>query len=201
MAYGGEQTITPRGWGGAAGRGDEPDVAKLNRILVQRFQITASEQMAPADTSVEVANTQKLTIPAGTLKAGDRLRIKGFAKVTDQNGSDTLRARVRIGGLSGVLVATVTPYDAATNDRVKFAVDLWFEAVGIATASKFHASGVAKRTGGSDEDTFVEDNTTLNTTAAIDIVFTQFWSADSVNNRVRLYELAAELYRTRQAWG
>lgn len=201
MAYGGEQTITPRGWGGAAGRSDEPDLAKLNRILVQRFQISASEQMAPADTSVEVANTQKLTIPEGTLKAGDRLRIKGFAKVTNQNGSDTLRARVRIGGLSGVLVATVTPYDAATNDRVKFAVDLWFEAVGAATASKFHSSGVAKRTGGSDEDTFVEDNTTLNTNAAIDIVFTQFWSADSANNRVKLYELSAELYRTRQAWG
>lgn len=201
MAYGGEQTITPRGWGGAAGVSDEPDLAKLSRISTQRFQITASEQMAPADTGIEVANTQKLTIPANTLKAGDRLRIRGFAKVTNQNATDTLRARLRIGGLTGVLLATVTPYDAATNDRVSFEADVWFEAVGAATVSKFHSAGRAKRTGGSDEDTFVEDNTTLNTGAAIDIVFTQFWSANSASNRVKLYELSAELFRTRQAWG
>lgn len=200
MAYGGENTITITGWSGTAGSNDEPNEAKLNRVLVQRFQISASEQMEPADTGIEVANTQRLTIPANTLKAGDRLRIKGFSKVTGQNGTDTIRVRLRIGGLTGVMLATVTPYDAATNDRIRFTADVWFESVGTATNSKFHSHGLAKRTGGSDEDTYVEDNTTLDTTAAIDVVYTQFWSADNSNNRCKLYELSAELFRTRQAW-
>lgn len=164
-------------------------------VLHRSYGITASEQMAPADTSVETANTQKLTIPANTLQAGDRLRIRGLARVTGQNATDTLRDRLRIGGLTGVQIAAVLPYDAANNDNIRFEADLWFESVGIATASKFHSVGRAKRTGGSDEDTFVVDNTTLDTTAAIDIVHTQVWSADNATNRVKLYELTADLLR------
>lgn len=160
---------------------------------VARFQIDASELMAPADTSVEVANTEKLTIPANTIANSDRLRITGFAKVTNQNGTNTLTPRLRIGGLTGVVLATVTAYDAATNDRIRFEADVFFETKGA--ASKVHSVGVAKRTGGSEEDTFVEDDSSLNTTAAIDIVFTQQWSANSASNRCKLYDLSAELHR------
>jgi len=201
MSYGGEQYITPRGWGGAAGRADEPDLAKLARIQTQRIQITASEQMAPADTSVLTANTQKLTIPAGILRAGDRLRVRALAKVTNQNSSNTVATFLKIGGASGVTLATVAAYDAATDDIHELEADLWIEVPGAALTSKFHSRGKSWRTGGSDARTHVVDDQTRDTTAALDIVFAQQWSANSASNRVKLYELAAELFRTRQAWG
>lgn len=199
MAYGGEQVISPRGWGGAAGSNDEPDLAKLERILTQRFQISASEQMAPEDTTVETANTQRLTIPAGTLKAGDRLRIRGFGRVTNQNSTNTITTALKIGGLAGVTLAAVGAYDAATNDIHEWEAELFFEAVG--GTPKIHSRGKSWRTGGSDARTHVVDSSTPATTGALDIVITQDWSADHANNRFKLFELSAELFRTRQPWG
>lgn len=201
MAYGGENEITILGWSGARGKSDEPDLAKINRILVQRFQITASEQMAPADTTVLTANTQKLTIPAGTFKAGDRLIVRGWGKVTAANSTDAIAGFVKLGGASGVTLATTASADATLNDYHEFVSELWWEAVGAAAASKFHSHGRSFRTGGSDARTYVIDDTSRDTTAALDIVFAQQWTVNNAGNRFKLYELSAELYRTRQAWG
>ncbi|MFO0749122.1 MAG: hypothetical protein U1F43_26190 [Myxococcota bacterium] len=70
--------------------------SKFNRVLTHRYQITASEQMAPADTTVETANLQKLTIPAGTLKAGDQIKITRFGQVTTRTAPTPSRAPSRL---------------------------------------------------------------------------------------------------------
>ncbi len=201
MAYGGENQLTVSGWYGAAGRADEPRDSKLNRMLVHRFQIEAPEQMAPADTTVETANTKKLTILAGTSQAGDRFVGRGWGKVTNQNGADEATIRVRLGGLTGVAIVDHAGGDPGTGDHVWFHFDLWFEAKGAALTSKFHSHGVSQNTGDTAQDTFVEDNTSIDTTVEQDIVVTQDWNADNVANRFKLFELSAELFRTRQAWG
>jgi len=205
MAYGGENQIVLAGWGGAAGRPDEPFGSKLNRILVQRFQIDASEQMAPADTTVETANTKKLTLGAALIMPGDRLHVHGWGAVTASNAAAEITTRLRLGGLTGVELAVIAGYDAVDADHHEWDAWLWFEAVGAATpttpTSKFHSRGRGWRTGGSDERTVVKDNQTLSTLAALDIVATQDWSTNNAGNRFKLYELSAELYRTRQTWG
>lgn len=201
MAYGGEQTITPAGWGGAAGRKDEPDLAKLARILPLRYQISAPQQMAPADTTVETANTSKLTIPGGTLKPGDRIRVRALADTINKSGPPKVQCRIRFGGLTGVAVAASGNNTAAVGNKHWLEADIFVEAVGAALTAKFHSHGYAFVTGLSDVHTVVVDETSISTNADIDIVFTQDWDGDNVLNRVKLYELSAEVFRTRQAWG
>lgn len=200
MSYGGENTVVVTGWGGSAGAQDEPFEVKFNQIIPLRFQISASEQMAPADTTVETANTQKLTIPAGTFKTGDRAKVRAWGKVTAANGADTFTGRIRIGGVAGIEVAAKAAYNADANDYVRLDADLWIETQGAAAASKTHAAGKAKATGEAEDETYVVDSTALDTTIANDIVVTQDWSVDNAGNRFKLYELELVLYRTRQAW-
>ena len=201
MSYGGEQIITPAGWPTTSYRGDEPDLVKLGRILPLRYQIDASEQMAPADTTVLTANTKKLTIPASTLVKGDRIKVKAWGKVTGQNGTDTIATWLKIGGSSGVTLATVAAYDAATNDIHELEAELWWEVVGAAATSKFHSKGKSWRTGGSDARTHVVDDQSRTTLAALDIQVFQQWGGNNASNRFKLYELEAVVFRTRQAWG
>lgn len=200
MAYGGEQTIST-GWGGAAGRGDEPELEKVNRILTLRYQISASEQMAPPDTTVETANTQKLTVPANTLQSGDRLKLRAWGKVPSANGTDTLTARLRAASVSGLVLAEQPAYNADANDYVRLEADMHLETKGAAAASKLHSAGKAKATGEAEAETYVVDDTSLDTTAALDFLFTQDWSANSASNRFKLYELELLVFRTRRAWG
>lgn len=201
MSYGGEQTIIPRSWPTTVlpGRADEPDLVRLNRILTLRYQIDAPEQMAPADTTVETANTKKLTIVGGTIQDGDRFRGQFWGEVTAANSTDTLLPRIRIGGLTGTVVAATPAYNADANDIVRGTFDIFFELNGA--DAEFHSLGIAKATGETEVETLVKDDVTLDTTADIDIVFTQDWSVNNVGNRFRLIELSGELIRTRQAWG
>lgn len=198
MSYGGENTLVISGWSGAEGAKDEPMEAKLNRILPLRFQISAPQQMAPVATNVEVANTSKLTIPANTLKAGDRLRVRAFGKVTGVNGTPKLTGRIRAGGLTGTAVAATGAVTATLNNAYVLEAEIVFEAIGVGT--KYHSQGKAWVTGQSDVHTVVFDDTSLNTEEVIDIVWTSLFDADHASNRFKLYELSAELIRTRQAW-
>lgn len=206
MAYGGEQTISPVGYSGAAGRSDEPMMSKLGRILPLRYQITASEQMAPADTTVLTINTQKLTIPAATIRAGDRLKVKAWGKVTNQNSTDTITSLLRLNGTGNagatqLTLASVVAYDAATSDIHELEAELFFETLGTFAVGKLHSKGKSWRTGGSDARTHVVDSTTISLLTAITVEVGQQWNVNNANNRFKLYELEAVLFRTRQAWG
>lgn len=195
----GEQTLPHPGWldvPANRGRRDEPSEAILNRILTRRFHVDGVETPEPEDTTVEEAFAGKLTL-AGLL-SGDRLHVHGWAKVPSQNGTNELTPRVRLGGLAGVVIATVAAWDPADGDRVKWDAWIHFETIAAAAASSFHSWGEAKRTGGSVEDTVVENNATLDLTGEVDVVLTQQWSADHASNRLACYDFAAELYRSRQ---
>lgn len=60
--------------------------------------------MEPEATNIEVPNTQKLTIPANTLQAGDCLRLWGFAKVNNAVN------RCKLFELSAKLISTRQPW-------------------------------------------------------------------------------------------
>lgn len=205
MAYGGEQTITPTGWTDERqGRDDEPDLAKLSRITTLRYQISA-EDTSPAGAA-EAAFTNKLTIPADTLKAGDRILYRAKFKVLDQNGSDTLILRLRIGGLTGVVMGTVPSYDPADGDEHE--IEGWLRVSSITAGvglDKLRLNGVGKsvKIGGTAflAVTSIDDDETLDPAVDIDIVGTYHWGASHADNDVRIKELSAEVFRTRQAWG
>ncbi len=95
-------SYTPKNWHGTDTAPNAPEEVRLKTAVqtaltsvedkVSRWGITASEQMAPADTTVETANTQKITIPANTITAGARLVGRALAKVGLANSTDTLTA-------------------------------------------------------------------------------------------------------------
>lgn len=66
-------------------------------------------------------------VPAGVLRAGSILRPTAFGIVASSNSTDTLRCRLRYGGLAGALLADSTAVDIADNDIFLFK--------GIATCS------------------------------------------------------------------
>ena len=192
--------------GTGTGTAVESNAQKIDDNFEQaflRYGITASEQMAPADTTVETANTQKLTIAAGTLEAGDRIVGKAWGKVTAANSTDLLTARVRIGntGLTGTILAEQAAYNADANDIVEFDFSIFFERLTDSDAdpdpitSLMHSAGKAKATGETEIPTHQVDITSVDTEAAIEIVFTQDWSVDNAGNRFKLYDLRAEILR------
>lgn len=160
-------------------------VAALDPSGIRRFGITAPEQLAPADTSVESTHAG-LTLDV--MEAGGRLVIKGWGKVTNQNGANTFTPKLYLGG---TVMATMTAFDPATNDRVWFDVELFIEdtAGDILT---FNSRGQMAKSGGTVTETYVEAS--ANEANPSDVIFTQQWSANSASNRFKLFELSAIYY-------
>lgn len=186
--------------GTGTGASVEPNAKKIEDNFVELYAgaatgslawgIDASEQMEPEDTSVWVTNDAKATIPAATLQVGDRIRIRGWGRVTGQNGSNTIETMVTLDG--AVTIAAVAAHDPATGDFHKWEADIFVEA--LEPSPVFQISGESWRTGGSPVPTFVVDSG-LNPAFPIPVAVMQRWSADNATNRFRLLELMAEVIR------
>lgn len=207
MSYGGEQTLPTPGWTGAAGRADEPLESILNRILPLRYQIDTEDTSTGVTAgTAETIFVNKLTIPGGCLKKGDRIRIRGKTKVLTKHSTDTMRLRLRIGGLAGLMLADVPAYNASNSDGHE--LEAWLRVSSITAgggSDRLQLVGVGKtlKTGGTAllASTDIDDDTSLVAASDQDLVLTYAWSVSDAGNQVRIKELEAVVFRTRQAWG
>lgn len=173
-------------------------------------QIVFSKGILAEDTSTgvtagltETPYTNQVTIPAGTLQAGDRIRVRAKVKQLTQNGADTIALALALAANSAGLAAstanlsTVAAVSAASGVTWQLEFDGRWSAVGAATAATLTGSGSSWKNGATPAflGTDVDDNTTVGTNVDIACGVTYTYSASSAGNTSRLKELYVEVIR------
>ena len=124
-----------------------------------------------------------INIPANLLIAGDQLAIMAAIAATGENSTDTLQVRIRIGGLTGTVVAdTGTVQMASATGAVLQA----FLQAGVisATIGTMYGAGVA--VAAATAKSVAASVTSLNNTAAIAVVVTYVFSSSSASDTANL---------------
>jgi len=141
-----------------------------------------------ADTGAAVTNdtaetvSATLTLPAATLTQGKTVRIRWACRATATNSTDTLTARLRLGGVAGTLLQATSAVDVADNNVASGEFEFAAEAapsaassvVGIGSHSTFASTTVV----GSDFLT----PTNHATNGALVLAGTLQWSVADVGN-------------------
>lgn len=144
------------------------------------------------NTTTETSFGSTATIPANTLKAGDRIRIRSHGITPSTNGTDTLTVKLKIG--SSIVFATAA-IDVANNDTWVIDAEVTVRTtgasgtiiasgmgvLGVPTTATARGSGLA--------------STTLDTTAAATIDATATWSAASASNQATQRSFTVEVIR------
>ena len=123
------------------------------------------------------------TLPANTLKAGTVLRIRGGARVSGVTGTPNVGINVRIGGLSGTVIASSGGVAVIGND-VLTADMLVSSRAAPSASSALVSEGVARWTasGVGGQKPFLSAPTNAATNGALDLVLTGQWDAASSSN-------------------
>lgn len=164
--------------------------------------VTAADLLNIVADSNNVTNTNTETtftpggsyaIPAGTLAAGDVVRIQGVAVVTAQNSTNTNRVKVKIGS---TILADSTALNLAANAVVEYDVQLTIRTVG--NSGTYVVQGtIGGGVPGTAFPTYqFTDSAAINTNAANTITITDTQSAASTGNTTKLSQNRISLTRS-----
>jgi predicted RecA/RadA family phage recombinase len=151
------------------------------------------EQIVPstavANTTVETAFDQSYTIPANTLRAGDKLRIRGQVIATATNSTDTLTVKLKIGA---TVIAVTAAVDVANSDIAYFDAEVVIRTDGA--NGTFVATGTeALGTPGTvTAKPFNLASTAIDTTAAQAVTMSATWSVTNAGDSCRSDQLSLE---------
>lgn len=129
-----------------------------------------------------VIGSGTITIPADTLAAGDVVRFTAHVAIPTTVSTDTLRVRVRVGGLSGTAIFDSTALDVSNDDLVRLSGSITFRTVG-ATGTALSVVDSSATIAGTytPTDPQVTAISSLDTTAALTVVVTAVWSTQNAN--------------------
>lgn len=163
-----------------------------------RKSITPSSTDTVTNTVTETAFSQKITVPAYTLKALSMVRFGGAVISTSTNSTDTLTVKAYLGTAAdntGHLIYDSGALDVANNDACAF--EGWCQvktaggaSTGILTA---FAVGAPKSAGTLKGTTLDAVEAQFSTIADMYLVVTATWSVASASNICRLDALWAEI--------
>lgn len=150
--------------------------------------VTAQSAAVTNTTTESTFSNGTITIPAGSLRAGDQIRIRGRVTFPTTNSTDTALVKLKIG--STVIFATAAT-DVADADACVFDALLTIRTVGASgtmVASGTFSIGVP---GTATVRSFSLTSTSIDTTAALSITVTVTWSVASASNIAYLQQLSA----------
>lgn len=134
---------------------------------------------AALSANAETAFDKKVTVPAGALRVGDIVRIKGRVRVTIGGSADTLAIKVKYGALA---VLSVAATDYAADSCVSFDITLKVLSATTAAVTSLYVAGVLGTA--TMKDGSILGAQTIATATAVDVTVTADWSADSVDAAV-----------------
>jgi len=177
-----------------------PDAFDWQRMLSELLEIQkAAAGLLYANTaaSSEVENTVvatafdvSYTMPANTIVAGDRLKIRARGIVVDNNSTDTLALALKIGSTT---IASIGAEDVADNDEFLIEAEIFAVSTAAALVTKLvsdlaaPASWTLTRTGTAE--------VALDFTSALAITVVATWSVAHADNEVKLTQLTVERQR------
>jgi hypothetical protein len=132
------------------------------------------------------------SIPANSLRIGDRITVRGHAVVSASAGADLLTAKVYIGSQ---LIATLTGIDAVTSDTVMFETVLTVRTIGAAGTFVAETNFIIGATGTATMKHSALAETALNTTTAKILKASGTWNALTATCTVALQSLSVDLER------
>lgn len=159
---------------------------------INLVQVAAGTALTNSTTETALGSA---TIPANSLKPGDRIKIRyqGIATVT--NSTDTLAVKLYIGGLSGTALIAEAATDVADNNVFTGEYELVVRTVGasgtIVGVGVYKSIPAAEGTMTSKDDILA--STAIDTTAAQVVSVSGTWSVASASNSVRLDILNVEV--------
>lgn len=150
---------------------------------------------AITNTTTETLFSTAATINRLSLEPGTRIKIRWQGIATATNSTDTLRIRVRIGGLTGTVLFDHAATDVANNDVFSGECELIVRTVGAAGTFVAVASGksIPAASGTATYKDTVTASTAINTLIAQVIGVTAQWSVANAGNSCRLDILTVEV--------
>lgn len=134
--------------------------------------------------STDEAVTMTVTIPAGRITKGTKLKISGVGTSSAVNSTNDHTFNLRIGGLTGQIIATTGADNPAANDDCQLEAEVVFQNVGAASTAEYHFRGRGRwdTTSATDSVATDTDITALATTGDVAVVMTIDHSAASSGN-------------------
>lgn len=152
-------------------------LGRLNSLTADGANFGGSGANAEA-----VMGSGTITIPANTLGAGDVVRFSAYVAIPTTVSTDTLRVRVRVGGVSGTAIFDSTAVDVANNDLLHVVGEITFRTVGAAGTAVAVVGGYSTIAGTAGPiDTSSTAVSSIDTTSALTVVVTAVWSTQNAN--------------------
>lgn len=156
--------------------------------------VAASTAITASSTETAFSNGA-YTIPANYLQVGDILHVRAQGIATATNSTDTLTAKLYLGGLSGTNIVSTGALDVANNDE--FLIDAYIELRTIGSSGTFVANGVdvIGTPGTATAKPFLLGSTAVDTTASQAITVSGTWSTTNAGNSCRLDYMTVDIIR------
>lgn len=157
---------------------------------------------APVTKSADVIGAATETVhgaltltPAMTNEAGRVIKYRATLGCSGANSTDTWQIRVRLDGLTGVVLADSTAIDATVQDIVVIEGTFDIHAIGAATVAQGY--GKSRMVGTNNYVTPIEllwgDGTNVTTTVNMDLVVTSTCSTNNAGNIWDLNSFSVEI--------
>jgi len=137
-----------------------------------------------SNTTTPTLFDKNYTFPANSLKAGDVITLFAHAKVTNNNGSDTLNLIALFGGQA---MGATGAIDVATGDGFVFNIQMIVRSIGASGVLEY--SGTVNTATGSVTFKSFSGTLTIDTTTTNQVGIQATWNAASTSDVVRLDEL------------
>lgn len=167
------------------------------KSIPRKLYSNTAASAAVTNTVAETMFDAKYSIPAGSLRAGDVIKVRFQGIATATNATDTLLIRLRIGGVAGTVLLLGTATDVANNNIFSGEAEIHIRTIGAAgtlVAVGTHTEVPAASGTAVQDITEITASTTIDTTVAQEIGVTATWSVANAGNSCRLDIFNVELW-------
>lgn len=174
---------------------DYADVAGDAKVVAKKMYSSVAASTALTNSSSEALLSTSYTLPANALKVGSLLRIRYQGIATATNSTNTLTAKLYIGGLAGTALQASDATDVADNDIFAGEFYLAVRTVGVTGTFVGWGSYVKTLAAAGTATTVVGNvaSTAIDTTATQVIGVGAKWSVANAGNSCRLDYLTVEM--------
>lgn len=163
------------------------------RVVGGRAYSSTAASDPVTNSTVETLFNTTYSMPASTLKAGSRVRIRYQGIATSTNGTDTLTIRCYLGGLAGTALVTTIAVDVANNDTFYGDVEVICRTAGTAGTFVANAFYQDPDVAGTAPKWSYVASTAIDTTAVQVIGVSADWGAAHGDNSARLDMLSVDI--------
>lgn len=174
---------------------DYADAANDPKVVAKKLYSSVAASTAVTNTTTETEFSTSYTLPANILKVGSLLRIRYQGIATATNSTDTLTAKLYLGGKAGTALQASDATDVANNNI--FAGEYYLAVRTIGATGTFVGWGsYVKTLAASGTATMVvgiSASTAVDTTVSQKIAVAATWSVANAGNSCRLDYLTVEM--------